>query len=693
MQLNPDYTYINPALAGQTMYIRVWNYNNKDGGIFSLCVWEPPVPSNNSCANAITIPCGTSCSMNTFTNAYATADPVGTAPDPSCGFYQGGDVWFKFVAPASGKMEFEAFGVSGCNPQYAIYNGTCGSFTQVYCGQLNEQHTYVDPALGGQTLYMRVWNYNSEEGGTFRICVWEPPVPSNDNCAGAIPLNVGTSCLLADGSSKYATSQSTSVAPNPTCGFYAGGDVWYTILMPASGNLTLQFTNLSGNAQYAVYTGTCGAFTQIACQQLNPTLNISNPSLGGQTLYLRVWDFNSEDGGTYRLCSYDPSPPPTITCPPAVTVQCSAAVPAHDFAGGSATASCGTATVTWVSDVISNQTCPNKYTITRTYRATDGCNSSSTCTQTITVNDNTAPLINCPADITVQCGSEIPAHNFSGGSASDNCGTVTVTWLGDVISNSTCPNRYIVHRSYQATDACGNSTNCVQTITVNDTTPPTISCPPPVTVQCGTALPAHDFAGGSVSDNCGGNITVTWVSDAVVSSICTHKYTIYRTYRATDACGNVATCSQIITVDDNTPPIIACPPNVTVQCSSAMPPHDFAGGTASDNCGLVTVAWINDQIVNQTCANKYTINRNYKATDECGNSTSCTQVITVNDDSAPTITCPPPITVQCSSAVPAHDFAGGSASDNCGNVTVTWISDNIVNQTCQHKYSIQRVYR
>jgi len=362
---------------------------------------------------------------------------------------------------------------------------------------------------------------------------------------------------------------------------------------------------------------------------------------------------------------------PVISCPAPVTVQCASAVPAHDFAGGSASDNCGSATVTWISDVISNQTCTNKYTITRTYQAADACGNTTTCTQTITVNDNTAPTISCPAPVTVQCASAVPAHDFAGGSASDNCGSVTVTWLSDVISNQTCANKFTITRTYQAADACGNTTTCTQTITVNDNTAPIITCPAAVTVQCASAVPAHDFAGGSASDNCG-SATVTWISDVISNQTCANKYTITRTYQAADACGNTTTCTQTITVNDNTAPTITCPAAVTVQCASAVPAHDFAGGSASDNCGSVTVTWISDVISNQTCANKFTLTRTYTATDACGNTSSCTQVITVNDNVDPTISCP------ASQTVPPTSLAGAVVTytepvgtDNCSGATTT----------------------
>ena len=81
----------------------------------------------------------------------------------------------------------------------------------------------------------------------------------------------------------------------------------------------------------------------------------------------------------------------------------------------------------------------------------------------------------------------------------------------------------------------------------DDTTPPTIVCPPAVTVTGIANVPAANFAGGSVSDDHDPNPTVTHEGD-VVSGNC--PTVITRTYKATDATGNSATCTQIITVNN-----------------------------------------------------------------------------------------------------------------------------------------------
>jgi len=387
---------------------------------------------------------------------------------------------------------------------------------------------------------------------------------------------------------------------------------------------------------------------------------------------------------------------PTITCPGPLTVSCAAQVPPPDTNLVIVSDGCtgGSITRAFVSDVISGQTCANRYTLTRTYRATDICGNVSTCTQIITVNDQTPPTLTCPGPLTVSCSSDVPAPNISlVTGVSDNCvGTVTVSHISDVISGQTCANRYTITRTYRATDVCGNTAQCTQTITVNDQTPPTLTCPGPVTVSCASQLPPVNINSVTgVSDNCPGTVTVTHISDVTSGQTCTNRFTVTRTYRATDVCGNTAQCTQIITVNDQTPPTISCPPPATVSCASQVPPTNFAGGSSSDNCGgTPTVIFVSDVISAQTCANRYTITRTYRATDDCGNSSTCTQTITVNDVTPPTITCPPNVTTACAGGAPPANFAGGSATDNCGGVpTVTHVSDVYSSAPCQ----ITRTYR
>ena len=86
-------------------------------------------------------------------------------------------------------------------------------------------------------------------------------------------------------------------------------------------------------------------------------------------------------------------------------------------------------------------------------------------TQTITVQDTTAPELTIPADYTVECSDEI---TYDDASATDNCGMVKSEVMTTVAGD--CTGNYTITRAFTATDECGNMTSATQTITVQDCT-------------------------------------------------------------------------------------------------------------------------------------------------------------------------------------------------------------------------------
>ena len=302
-------------------------------------------------------------------------------------------------------------------------------------------------------------------------------------------------------------------------------------------------------------------------------------------------------------------------------------------------------------------------------------------------------MITCPVATTVSCSGLVPPVNIASVTTSDNCGGgVTVVHVGDVTSNQTCANRFTVTRTYSATDACGNTATCAQIITVNDLTPPSLTCPTAVAVSCANQVPAVNI--GSVtglSDNCGGTIIVTHVGDVTTNQTCANRFTLTRTYRASDVCGNSATCSQVITVFDNTAPSITCPANLTVSCAGDVPAVNTASVITSDNCGgSVTVTHISDTKSNQTCENRFTVTRIYRATDVCGNSRTCSQIITVFDNIRPVLLgVPSNVTVECFIIPPP---ATPTATDNCGGVVTIAFNQVQTPGICPVLYTLTRTW-
>lgn len=195
---------------------------------------------------------------------------------------------------------------------------------------------------------------------------------------------------------------------------------------------------------------------------------------------------------------------------------------------------------------------------TITYTATDAAGNTATDTQTVTVRDLTAPIIEAPPDASYTCLSEVPAASPSQatrgevldengnplppGPPVDNCGTPTVTVSETTTGLGNVASPRIITRTFTATDSVGNSASDVQVITVIDPTPPTISCPSDITVY----LPLNTPDTSTVvnfnvtgSDNCG---TPTITTNAPAGNVFPVGTTTV-TATANDGNGNTASCS------------------------------------------------------------------------------------------------------------------------------------------------------
>jgi hypothetical protein len=130
--------------------------------------------------------------------------------------------------------------------------------------------------------------------------------------------------------------------------------------------------------------------------------------------------------------------------------------------------------------------------------------------------------------------------------ASNPCDPNPVITYSDEGELDTCG---VITRTWTATDACGNSSSCVQTIIVKDDEPPVINCPYCeilVGSDPNTCESIVDFD-VEVSDNCS-DVTITYSNEP--GSLFPTGTTIV-TVTAEDACGNTSTCEFEVTVVDN----------------------------------------------------------------------------------------------------------------------------------------------
>src|SRR5262249_39843596 len=161
-----------------------------------------------------------------------------------------------------------------------------------------------------------------------------------------------------------------------------------------------------------------------------------------------------------------------------------------------------------------------------------------------------------------------------------------------------------------------NNAVCSQTVTVVDTTPPSINCGSNENPQCGLSW---DFTVPILSDNCSspGQITLTILS-TTTNLTCPGTFVATRIWQATDACSNSSTCTQIVSQVDSTAPVPTCASDKTVECGSLW---DFDAPTALDGCTGTNVTITVLTTVTNSAVCPLQITRTWTIADPCNNST------------------------------------------------------------------------
>ncbi|TRZ70062.1 MAG: HYR domain-containing protein, partial [Bacteroidetes bacterium] len=387
---------------------------------------------------------------------------------------------------------------------------------------------------------------------------------------------------------------------------------------------------------------------------------------------------------------------PTIIAPPLpLDVECNDPNAAQQIVNWleTALASDGATSIP-VTDNYNGITMACGSTLTVTFSAQDICGNVATATGEIRIIDTQVPAITCPVDVS---GYADNAECFATGivlgtaTATDNCSTPVVT--------NNAPAQFPVGTTivtWTATDACGNTATCSQSVTIIDNNqPPTITCPVDV-VQ--TALPNNCALNNVIipdpvtTDNCG-VVLQTWSMSGVttgnspatgINSVSGQTFNVgitTVTYTVADAAGNTATCAFNVWIKDLVKPVFSsgCPVDVTqpadaglCTASVTIPPPSI---TDPCNEGYTVVNSFNNT---NNASGLYPVGVtivHWTITDASGNTNTCDQIITITDNQPPVVTCPAPVTVTAAPplcVVPAVVIGPLTATDNCGIATITW---------------------
>ncbi len=296
---------------------------------------------------------------------------------------------------------------------------------------------------------------------------------------------------------------------------------------------------------------------------------------------------------------------------------------------------------------------PAGFTVLRNWTMIDFCTGTfNNRMQIIKVEDNEAPLLIAPDDITVGTDGFLCSGSVTLPQAvfTDNCSAVTVlpTWIygsGYGPFSGVARGSHIV--TYTATDACGNDATATMMVTVVDNSPPQAICASDLQVSLTSNglgyVHAVTVDQGSF-DNCG-PVFLSISRDEidynpqVLVSCADQGAPFLLTLKVTDVEGLENFCQMEVTVRDFLKPTVLCPANLTLTCLQDYNNLGLTGqATATDNCALQSIE--HQDFANIQPCNIGSVTRWWIATDSASNTKSCSQLITVNVINTTTVTFP-----------------------------------------------------
>ncbi|NQX92294.1 MAG: LamG domain-containing protein, partial [Flavobacteriales bacterium] len=370
-------------------------------------------------------------------------------------------------------------------------------------------------------------------------------------------------------------------------------------------------------------------------------------------------DINLEGGCTEEVA---------IACPIDVEISCEEGSFSPDIAG-LPEVFCDQEYTFDYNDVVISEDCPRIIERTFTVTFTDG--STATCSQMITLVDESVPVFeNLPEDMTVACG-QIPEPDIL---VTDECGFGEVEWWVEEaqFSGACLPT---IQRVFTAQDACGNTINHTQYISLEDNVPPAfMSTLDDITLECGDEIPnTLPLA----IDDCS-EPTITYTIDTVQTSC---PLILNQTFTASDLCGQSASTSRLITiVDIEAPTLLGELADVEATCDN-IPSSELE---FIDACSEVEVEFM-ETIVGEGC--EYEILRVWMALDACGNQSVFNQVITVVDNVGPSIS---GVEAEMTASCDQINFISPVITDNCGLFTSVLVEETLESE--EFCYDLQRTW-
>lgn len=482
---------------------------------------------------------------------------------------------------------------------------------------------------------------------------------------------------------------------------------------PICQDVTVQ---LDGNGQASIIPSEIdnGSFDNcdVASLELDE-MDFDCSEVGENTVELTVTDVNGNTASCNATVTVEDNIPPVVLSVPAdITLECDLPIP-----GDEPVAEDNCEVIITHQDVTIPGSCTGDYMVKRTFTVVDpsGNEAAFKPVRYIQFIDTKVPyLISAPQDETLACGT---VANLTLPVVQDNCDPdPEITYVDDYREDPGCPQGGRIDRTFTISDDCGNSYVLLQQFYFYDDVAPVIEPVHPDLIglnngetlqyQCFAQDPDWEFIeftldDFSFSDNCSNDIQYN-ITEVVVGNgdcmgdgyLAKTKYTV----SADDRCGNTSSFEFYVELIDEIPPVLhGVPSDLTISCEEnySYPSIAACAGSgdvyAVDECECVTIVESRDTLIG-SCPMDYSVMVSYTATDNCGNTSTGSYMISVEDNDPPALNPVLPelanisngeeLDINCDNAnfpdwVRSIGPDAMTAEDNCGSSSLVDYSESV----------------
>ncbi len=282
----------------------------------------------------------------------------------------------------------------------------------------------------------------------------------------------------------------------------------------------------------------------------------------------------------------------------------------------------------------------------------DGCGNIIESTADYSVIDNESPSIDCPDNLVITAVDSTLSQKIEDwkaqASATDNC-TIDLLITNDLAANFSDPcSLEDIPVLFETTDDCGLRSECNSTIEI-DLAAPALSCPSDLVVECidiDFEDSVQDWIDAMIANTDSEALEIEMPSD-FSNAMCDAVFEVI--FSVDNECSVNSNCRSNIIISDEQAPELSCPDDLLINVqegNNEAQVLNWLSSTSATDCNEYDIT--PDLILDfseDLCSGSIPVV--FEANDICDNVSTCERTVTIVNNSALSIICPEPISINC----------------------------------------------